>query len=109
MHYGTVKTLTNIRNTPPGGTYQDIGDLYAGDEVTADEIRPSGTSTWWHLTEWKRGGVARTLPGPVCWAWGANITELLPDLPATWEHTLVAKDSDGNILATYKGILAKQP
>jgi hypothetical protein len=29
-------------------------------------------------------------------------------LPATFEHTLVAKDSAGNTLATYKGTLSKQ-
>jgi GH25 family lysozyme M1 (1,4-beta-N-acetylmuramidase) len=89
MHYGKIKVFTNIRNSPPGGSYVDIGDLNAGDTVTADEVRQVNGYPWWHLKSWSRNGVALMLPAAECWAYGMNIEELappvatLPDLPVT--------------------------
>lgn len=93
MNTGKVKTVTNIRNSPPGGTYADIGDLLANDVVVADEIRIVNTYPWWHLVGWMRGTQVMTLPAGECWAYGVNISEIvtpptstpLPDLNITIE------------------------
>ena len=108
MYTGKIKAPTNIRNSPPGGTYQDIGDLLVGDEVTADEIRMVNNYPWWHLTGWTRNGQAIALPGFVCWAYGVNIDEIVttpaPGAPSVFVgeladgSTLMVKDKDGNIL-----------
>lgn len=77
MEYGRIKAFTNIRTSPPGGTYIDIGDLLAGDEVSAYEIRLVGGVEWWRLATWKRGGQAMTLPAAECWAYGVNIDKIV--------------------------------
>jgi GH25 family lysozyme M1 (1,4-beta-N-acetylmuramidase) len=86
---GTVKTLTNIRNSPPGGTYNDIGDLLGGDIVTGT-TEPFGGVTWWHLTNATRNGQPVITTGGLnvsqrgdCWAYGPNIEVIgSPEPPA---------------------------
>lgn len=121
MNYGRIKAFTNIRNSPPGGTYQDVGDLQVGTLVLASEIRRVNGYDWWQITDAELNGVTvRTTDGQLMsgrtdtWAYGTNI-EITPappppptsDLPDTWEVTQVAK-KDGAVIATYKGTLTKQ-
>lgn len=74
MNYGKIKTLTNIRDSYPGGTYRDIGDLQAGDLIEADRLQPDANGVnWWHITRITSGGTNIPLPGPECWCWGTNV------------------------------------
>jgi hypothetical protein len=102
MYYGQIKVFTNIRNTPPGGTYTDIGDLNAGDMVVADEVRIVNTYPWWHLTGWSRNGQALTLPGANCWAYGVNIQEVAP--PTVTEDNITVTIVENGVTKTYKVI-----
>lgn len=103
MEYGKVKTFTNIRTSPPGGSYQDIGDLLAGDEVIASEIRNVNGYDWWRLSAIKRAGVAVALPAVECWAYGVNIEKIAPparkitklDINLTAGSTVTTHYSDG--------------
>lgn len=97
MHYGTLKSFTNIRSSAPGGTYQDIGDLLANDEVVADVIQNVGGYNWWHLTGWSRGGVVQTLPAGDCWAYGVNITEHAPPATGTKITLEITQDAAGAV------------
>lgn len=99
---GRIKTLTNIRNSPPGGTYQDIGDLLAGDLVTGETQSFNGVQ-WWHLTSATRNGQpVITLGGLTvaqrtdCWAYGPNI-ELIAPAPGTLPVLNVTVSGEGYI------------
>lgn len=83
MHYGTVKSFTNIRSTVPGGAYVDIGDLQVNDEIVADTQQVVNGYTWWHLVSITRGGANVPLPGPECWCYGVNVTEHNAPTPST--------------------------
>lgn len=79
MFYGKMIRFTNIRSSPPGGSYADIGDLQAGDLIEADRLQTDADGVnWWHLTRITRNNSPVILPAVECWCWGSNVEPVNP-------------------------------